>query len=999
MKTSTIMKRALCSTIIAGFAMTAAPAIAQDADEDDIVQDRGTAGEAPSDTIIVTGTRLNVNPNLEAASPVLSVSDAQIEARGVTRIEDLTNQLPQVFAGQAGEVSNGASGTATLNLRGLGATRTLVLIDGKRLPYGSSSFSAPNLDLIPTQLIDRVDILTGGASAVYGSDAVAGVANFILKRDFEGLELDFAGGFAQNGNEYELLERTLVGSGVPVPGDTVDGEEYTVTAIFGANTADDRGNVTIYGSYERRYEITQDNRTISACTLGGSSGAAAFGGVGCVGSGNFRIFGGDGGTVFQQAEGALVPFVGGPAQTYNFGPRNFFQRPSERFQIYGRAHYEVTDNIEAFADLSYTDNVSDAQVAETASFGAWSINCDNPFLDGSTSGTSYYDIFDCSAADIANGTVKDGLLASHRNVEGGPRNSRLENSAFRLVGGFRGSFADVWNFEVFGQYAETSDTSIGERDFIVANVQQAFLAVDDGMGNVVCQDQSGGCVPYNIFQRGPGGESLVTQEQTDYLQGVGIVVGSTDQTVVGANVQANLGDYGLRSPLSSEGVAFLIGGEYREDNLASVPDEISRIAGGGFTGVGGATLPVTGSIEVYEAYGELQVPLITDTPFFEELVVSGQYRYSDYTANGNDTSTGFTTDAYGVQATWIPIEDIKLRGQYQRSVRAPNVIELYTGQDVGLPNLGQDVASGLYDPCASANPIASAAACANTGVTAAQFGNITDVFSGQTQGIFGGNPDLQPEVSDTWTYGVVLTPQFVPGLTLSADYFDITVDNFIAAGIGAQTTLDNCLATGDAAFCDLITRDARGSLNSGTDGVGFLLTNINIAQLTTNGIDAQVNYNTSLGNSGDLLFTYAGTYLTELDYIPFPGGDPIQCDGFLNNDCVAAVNPKYRHIASLTYQTNFDLDLTATWRHFSGTQNEAVNPITIDDQLPSVDYLDISFNYDLLESVGLRGGILNVANQQAPLSASSGPPTGNGNTYPVIYDTGRFFFLGVNFSF
>ncbi len=1011
-----------------GLALASAPAFAQDAD----VSSDGDAAEEENQ-ILVTGSRLNVNPNLEGANPVLSVSQEQIKAQGTVRVEDLVNQLPQVFAGQAGEVANGASGTSTLNLRGLGAQRTLVLIDGRRLPYGSSQISAANLDLIPTQLIERVDVLTGGASAVYGSDAVGGVANFILKRDFEGVELDIQGGFQQNGNDVGFFRNVLENANQPVPGPVTDGAEYSFTGILGANTADGRGNVTIFGNYERREQITQDNRIFSACTIGNSSNpVTSFGGAGCVGSGNFRLMGGAVGLTdpagsatnptatdqtvnlfFQEANGELVEFVGGPAQTYNFGARNFFQRPSERFTIYAKGHYEISDNLEFFADLSYVDNVSDAQIAETASFGVgqYSVNCDNPYLEG-VAGTArgqtftYYDIYGCDAAAIAAGTIVDGVTVSHRNVEGGPRNSRLENSAFRIVSGLRGDFGDgVWSYEVFGQYAETSDTSISTNDFVIANLDQALLAVRDVDGNIVCQDPSGGCVPYNPFQRGPNGETLITSDQTDFIQGVGIVVGETSQLVVGANVQADLGEYGFSSPFSDEGIAFLVGVEYREDTLSSTPDEISQVPGGGFTGVGGATLAVEGAVDVYEIYSELQIPLVTDRPFFKELTVSGQYRYSNYTASGNGIDNGFSTDAFGIQGVWAPIDDIKFRAQFQRSVRAPNVIELFTGQDTGLPNLNSagtnTLGQQLFDPCSSAAPIASLAACENTGVTAAQYGSIIDVISGQTQSITGGNPDLAPESSDTFTAGFVFEPTFLPGFSLSVDYFDITVDEFISAGIAAQTTLDQCLATGDAAFCDLITRSTpNGNLVSGQPGVGFIATNLNIAELNTSGFDIQAGYSTDIGGIGGLRLDYAATILDTNDFVPFPGGDAIDCAGFLNNGCVQPVNPKYRHRAVLTWQSLFGPDINVTWRHFSSTDNDVVadNP-EIDDQLPAQNYVDLSFTYGVTDTVTLRGGVLNVLNNQPPVSASSGPPLGNGNTFPTIYDTGRQFFGGINFKF
>ena len=988
--------------MIAGLAITAAPALAQDAD----VTSDDSAIEEQS-TIVVTGSRLNVNPNLEGAAPILSVSTDTIKSTGTARIEDLTNQLPQVFAGQAGEVSNGASGTATLNLRGIGSERTLVLIDGRRLPYGSSSISSANLDLIPTQLVERVDVLTGGASAVYGSDAVGGVANFVLRRDFEGIELDLQGNFQQTGNGNKFFNNVTAAAEQNVASPIIDGEEYVITGMLGTNTADGRGNVTVYASYEKRNAVTQNNRSFSACTVGESSSSTSFGGAGCVGSSNFRRFAdfftpfGD--DAFQLEDGTLVPFSGGPSQTYNFGQRNFFQRPSERFTLYGRGHYDISDNLEAFLDVSYTDVYSDAQIAESASFGIWDINCDNPFIQGTPGLDLAQDVFGCTTQDIADGVIKNNMFMSHRNVEGGPRNSRLENSAFRIVGGLRGDFADgVWAYEVFGQYSETSDSSLSTNDFIISKTQQAFLAVDDGNGNVVCSDPSGGCVPYNIFTR-PGGSSGVTREALDFIQGVGLVIGQTSQMVYGANIQGDLGEYGVSTPWADDGVALLVGVEGRKDKLESIPDEISQVPGGGFTGVGGATLPVKGQVEVMELYAELQIPLVQDKPFFNELTLAGQYRYSDYDNAGNRTTNSFSTDAFGVQLTWSPVEDLTLRGQFQRAVRAPNVIELYTGQNTGLPNLNSSqnsLGEQIYDPCATSAPTASQSACANTGVTAAQYGNVPDVISGQTQSLTGGNPQLTPESSDTWTFGAVLTPSFAPGLSVTVDYFDISVEDFISAGIEAQTTLDQCLATGNPTFCDLIVRASNGSLIAGIPGVGFQQTNLNIAELTTSGIDIQVRYSTDLGSFGGMRFDYAGTYLDKFDFASFPGDTPIECAGFLNNGCISPVNPKYRHRVTTTWETPVEgLEAAATWRYFAGTKNEAGDSPLIDDDLQTINYVDLSFFYELNDTIRLRGGVQNVTNTQPPVSTSSGPPLGNGNTFPTIYDTARTFFGGVTFSF
>ena len=551
MKMSTKTRLMLSAVTAASIAATAAPSFAQDNDDDD-------------DVVVTTGTRLNVNPNLVSANPVLSVGEEIIASTGTVNIEDLTNQLPQVFAGQAAEVSNGASGTSTLNLRGLGAVRTLSLIDGRRLPYGSSSTTAVNLDLVPTNLVEKIDILTGGASAVYGSDAIGGVANFILKDDFEGVEIDGQFSVAQNENGRDTFDEVLAAGGQPIPGNVWDGEQYNLSVTIGANSEDGKGNVTAFAAYQSRNAITQDNRSASACALGADDGAGSANGFACIGSANFRLFGNNG-FGFQQEDGEIVDFfdVPGSERTFNFGPFNFFQRPAERIQLYTKAHYEYAPGHEVFGDISFTNNQSDAQIAPSASFGfgAYSINCDNPLIQGNA-GIPLTDIFGCTAADIAAGNDVSGITASHRNVEGGPRNSFLENEAYRLVGGFRGVAEDAFSYEVFAQYSRTNDKSVSTNDFVVSNLQQALFAVDDGNGNIVCRDQSNGCVPYNIFQRGPNGETLVTQDALDFIQGVGVVIGETDQLIIGGNIAPDLSGSKFKSPWAQDAdIGLLIGAE------------------------------------------------------------------------------------------------------------------------------------------------------------------------------------------------------------------------------------------------------------------------------------------------------------------------------------------------------------------------------------------------------------------------------------------------------
>jgi outer membrane receptor protein involved in Fe transport len=964
------------------------------------------------DEIVTTGSRLKANPNLAAAVPVLSVTGAEGMERGNVRIEDFINTMPQVMAGQASEVSNGAFGTAYLNLRGLGRDRTLVLMDGRRLPYGASSIAAPNLDIIPMQLVERVDILTGGASAVYGSDAVAGVANFILKSDFEGLEVGIQQGNAYSANDRNFWTNVLEAGGQPVPNSTWDGQETVIYSIIGGNLDSGRGNVTVFASYEDREAIRQADRMVSGCALGQSGGALSYGGYGCVGSSNYRAMAGGVnnplpaiGTHFQQEDGTITAFQGGPAETYNFGPNNFFQRPSERYSIYGKGTVDVSDNVEAFMDISYTNNFSDAQIAPTASFGSnYSINCDNPFIQNNP-GVPLTDVFGCDAAAIAAGTISTGNRMSHRNVEGGPRNSRLENTALRIGAGLRGSFADdVWSWDAFIQGSETRDQSVSTNDFVVANLQQALFAVDDGNGNVVCQDPTGGCVPYNIFQRGPAGESLVTQDMLNYLHGVGLVNGETSQTGYGATIQADLGDYGIQIPTADYGISVLFGYEYRKDNLESLPDEISQIPGGGFTGVGGATLAVVGQSEVDELFTEIEVPILSGMTGAQELTLRGQYRTSSYDTAGNQTTNSFDVDAYGLSLAWAPIDSLRLRAQLQRSVRAPNVIELYTGQNTGLPDLEPAGVNAnglqLFDPCVSTAPLRTLEECQRTGMTVAQYGSglVSDVISGQTQSITGGNPFLDPETADTTTFGFVWTPAFADGLFVSVDYFDITIDDAIEAGVEAQIILDTCLDTGNPTFCDLIIRSPSGSLASGFGPeFGFVNTNLNIGAIETEGFDVQVGYAFDTARHSHN-FDYAATIIDQLDTIPFPGADAEECAGKFSTGCKPP-SPEYRHRLLYTWQTPWSIDVNATWRYFGSVDHQ--NPAeALETSIDSTDYFDLSASWYLMDdSITIHISMLNIFEEDTPVATFAGTGVGNGNTYPTMYDTSSYYYAGLRFNF
>ena len=969
--------------------------------------------------IVVTGSRLTKS-NVTSSVPLVQIGAEEINSRGVARVEDVVNILPNVFVAQTTDVANGATGTSTLNLRGLGSNRTLVLIDGKRLPFGSPFSSSANVDMVPARMVERVDILTAGASAVYGSDAVAGVVNFVTKKDFEGFEFDYQYGTNYNANDNAYMGDLLDAQGFFNPGATTTGEASLMSVLMGVNSSDGRGNITLFGTYEDQEEMLGKDRDTGACTLFGSSEPF------CGGSANFRIFRGTvnngvvGGFMHQEPNGELIPFVGTSDQRYNYGAVNHYQRPVERWNLGASGHYELTENVEAYFDISYMNNKSDSQIAESATFNrSFKTNCDNPLLLGGNPNNNpdgvrlgdFTGTFDADGDFIScldwlaagNDSIDVQFINSHRNVEGGPRRSTYENSSWRTVFGFRGDINDNFAFDIFGQYAATNGTRISQNDLNFNRVQQALYIVDDGSGNPVCRDSSGGCTPWNIFTRNADGSTNVSDEAAAFIAGVGIVTGDTEQTIFGGTIEGDLTNFGIKSPMADGGMTGLIGFEYREDYLGRLSDDISKISGGrGLTGTGGATLPIAGEIEVEEVFMEMSMPLITDQPMIQELGLTAGYRYSDYTTNGNGVSNTFDADTYFAGLSWAPNDEVRFRANQSVAIRAPNVFDLYVGINTGLIELSP--VSGDGDQCSGPNPVATQAQCANTGLSAAQYGSVDPSAAGQFNLITGGNPNLVAERGETTTFGVVITPSMIEDLSIAIDYFDIEVTDAIGT-VPAQTSYDRCLTTGDPAFCANIQRDTAGTLhllNEAPGGglAGISTQNVNVATDATEGVDVNITYSLDMSDMGTINFDYAATFLDTNYTIAIPGDDKVECTGAYAGPCGLPA-PEYNHRFLATWVTPYDLTVSATWRHIGETDLYGLTDPQgyLEDSMEERNYLDLAATYDYSENVQVRLGANNLLGEDAPVTTSSGTGTGNNNTYPGLFDVSTYLFAGVTVKF
>jgi outer membrane receptor protein involved in Fe transport len=949
--------------------------------------------------IVVTGSRIK-SANLETTTPVTQITAQDVVTQGVNRIEDLVNQLPQAFAAQNVTVSNGSDGTATLNLRGLGSPRTLVLVDGRRLPYGSVNNSAANINSIPTQMIERVEVLTGGASAVYGSDAVAGVVNFILKKDFEGVELTSQYNFYWHENDFKgpgaVKLRDVIAARAAtnpaqfrLPDDTVtDGEGKQIGIMMGVNSGDGRGNITAYASVFDSAAVLQADRDYSACSLNAVGLGASFscGGSSTSATGRFTDF-----STYNFTADAADPTgwrnFSSALDQYNFGPLNHYQRPERRYDLGAIGHYEFGEHADVYASLAFNDYDSIAQIAPGGIFigDTNSINCDNPFLPAGRLAA-----IGCTPALVASGGSITGFYVGRRNVEGGGRQQQFANEGFRGTVGLRGAINDAWDYDVSAQYSTGRGVNATANYFVKERIVRALDVIDVG-GVPTCRSVQDGtdpnCVPYNPFAIGG-----VTPEALAYLQVLGIQAGTLTQEIYNANVSGDLGKYGWKTPWASDGIQVVFGSEYRRDFLQNKVDPIQEA--NGLSGAGGATIGITGATKVNELFMEARVPIAQDMKGLESLSFDTAYRYSDY-------GSGVQTDTYKFGLEWAPISDIRFRGSYQRAVRAANIVELFTAQ-------GFNLFDAPGDPCGAAlqalpNPVASQAECLATGVPLAQFGSAAlDSPAGQYQFLQGGNPALQPEESDTKSFGVILTPRFAPGMSLSLDWFNIKIDKTIST-FGAQNTLDACYANNDAAACARIHRTAAlGQLWLADGNVEDL--NINIGSLEAEGIDVNFGYSdVEIGRFGSLNFSLVGTYFDKRITSPGPGIDPYDCVGFFSSVCGTPTS-EWRHMARMTWTTPWDVDLSLGWRFYSSVVglNAANTPMPagqIDRKIPDKSYYDLSASWAVTEKASVVLGINNVLDDNPSISGSVGT-TGNGNTYPQIYDAlGRYVFLRATVTF
>lgn len=964
--------RLLASTLFVGALTATTPALAQVGTPTNQTDTSANGEVAPAGSdIVVTGSRI-ARRDLETAAPITVVSQEEFRLSGSVNVEQVLNQLPQVIPGATAFSNNPGGGVSTLDLRGLGATRTLVLVNGRRYIFYDAA-QLVDLNTIPAFLIEGVDTVTGGASAVYGSDAVSGVVNFRLRNDLSGVI---------GGAQYNITERG-------------DGRRYNAYLAIGTELGgDNRGHATVYGEYYRRSPILQGARPFSAVDLSEDSFTNptrfVVGGSSTTPSGRFTSTyptrpanGGTAGTVYCPTgniycgggayfENAGVGRARVGTDVYNFAPDNYLMVPQERYLLGGFADYEIAKGITAYTEVTFINNRVANELAPTPVTGTFNVNINSvsPFISAN-------DIASLRALDAlggnGNAVVNDGIvpLAVQRRVnETGSRNSLDERNAFRFLVGVRGDLTQKFNYDLYYSYARTRNSNIQ-----AGNISRsAFQAGLNGTAPAI-----------NIF-----GPNTLTPEMVDQVSILAQNGDTSTLQVVNGSVSGELFNFGL----DAEPVALSIGGEYRKLSAQFIPD--TALSSGDVIGFNAGD-PTAGSYDVKEVFAELRVPIIADRPFFHSLEVSGAARYSDYSL---DNVGGVWT--YAGSAQWSPVRDIMFRGQYQRAIRAPNIAELFGGQAVGFPQ--------AQDPCAAAAAATNTTLrnlCIATGVPAGSVGQSSLQLNQQIQGVFGGNPNLEEETSDSYTAGVVLRPTFLPGLSITADYYNIKVENTISTfGGGLGNALSLCynqIQDVNSAYCQAFigTRNALGQF----DGVNPpAILNANVGTLRTDGVDLSVDYSQRLGFSvfgrdqSRLSFSFNGTWVDDFTITPVAElPDTVnQCAGRFGT--LACGNPyaKFKWASRLSF-IDGPGTISLRWRHVGSVRDDDDDTNYLVERIPAYNLFDLSASFDLTEQFNFSVGVNNLFDKKPTVLGGNKEQSG---TYPSTYDVlGRDFFAAVRFNF
>lgn len=1004
MRRLTSLRLAAASVSIAALAIATAPVLAQapgTTQQEEDVETETVSGDPtlpvgeqtePTGAIVVTGSRI-ARPEYEFANPIQSFTAETIIQSGDTNLTDFLVDTPALVGSDTGEANAGSNagfqsaGLNNLNLRNLGVNRTLVLVDGRRHVASTPGSAAVDVNTIPTELVARVDVLTGGASAVYGADGVSGVVNFVMKRDFEGIVARGQSGISRYG----------------------DGGNLFGSIVAGENFADDRANIAVAYEYSRsdrvndkdrpftgdplrRFELLQDPDEFRSLDDPNVPDRRLFNDIrwsdsspgGAVDTDfdflpEFTGEGGiyDRGTPLPGTGGRTVGGSGTPTAGY-FGD---FLPFLEKHNVNALASFQVSPAARIYAEGKYVDTTAFTVSQPTFDFFTF-LSAENPFLPEVIRNA----IVPGAAGDFG---LPDGVFISRDNLDFGIRGDTSERETLRGVLGIDGRLSDHLSYDVSYVYGQVKNRTTSTNDRVEDRYWAALDAVvDPDTGQITCRinidgsgvinpENFGGapvtftpgqCVPLNILGNGSPSRAALDFISQDHVTNSKI----TQEVVSGALS----GDLGFLFELPGGPIAFALGAEYRKETSRSTPSDLLQE---GLLLDSAEIAPSFGEFDVKEVFGELNVPILKDQPFAELLSVGGAVRFSDYSTVGGTTT-------WKVDGLYSPVRDVTFRGTWSEAVRAPNIAELFNPRSGTFAFIDDPCDPSNLDEGAAIREANCLAVLQGLGLTAEEIANFspaTDPEQSTSQpGLVGGNPNLREETARTWTAGVILRPRFLPGFSAAIDWYDIRLEDAVntatvselAALCVDQPSLDNV-------FCEAITRDPETGFIS-----TFVLGPQNVAEFETAGLDVTLNYRfePALG-WGTFNFNLKGGYLDKLTFIATPGAD-------VNDDRGEIGAPKYVANADLTWtKDNWTLNYGLSWT--SKVNRFTFEQIRGNPDIAAPEFLRIKerWEHDIFASVDVDdrftfyGGVNNLFDQKPEVATFSGLP---------VSPLGRFFYFG-----
>ncbi len=995
---------------------SAATALALLATSNNVLAQDAEAEDTEFEEIVVTGS-LITNPNLTRSAPVSVISSDEMTYQNTNVVEEVLRNIPGMVPSIGAQVNNGNGGFSFVDLRGIGSFRNITVVDGHRLAPSElrGRFDTNN---IPIALLQRVEVLTGGASTTYGADAISGVVNFITRKDFSGVEVNSSYGVTEKG----------------------DGDTKRIEVTMGGNI-EDKGNVVLSIGYQKSDPVFQGDRDLGQWSLSSTAGTQGGSGLGPFNTrvGLVNPTGTDNGNL---ALGGVQPdrTFATAFTPFNFSPLNVYQTPFERYNIYAAGSYEITDDIEFYSRGLFSRNQVNTLIAPSGSFGdSVEIALNHPFLsDAQRNAFCAYDTdntvgvytprFSQAECDAAGAAIDPtdpnyrsvNTVLRRRDVEGGPRISEFVSDYFDLQMGLRGNLSETISWDVVGSYGQGKQVQTQKGYWLKSRFRSSLLSGPNG-----CFTATGGCVPVDFFGPTPS----ITEAQNAYLLGGESAV-TTKFSM--SQIKASLsGELGYSLPWASEAVNWAVGGEYRKYTGSNESDLLSQ--SGDLGGAGGAAPNIFGGYSVYEGVAEVVVPIVTDAEWAKQLNFEAGIRYSDYSVDA-PSSPSYSTTTWKTGLSWAPTDDISFRGTFSRAVRAPNIFELFNPVTTGLTNLNTDPCASVNDAGVITNSGPTGAVrdiCIAQGAPASSIGFIPDPAAGQANNTTGGNLDLVPERSDSWTLGAIIRPEAVPGLTVTVDYYNIKIDGSISQPTPGDA-LNACFnnpSTSNPACTSIVRSPIDGGLSGDSNVVLGLPTFLsNSGNLSTDGIDLTIAYGHTFGEV-DWNMSFAGNWTNKSTFQATTGVSTNRdCVGLYSANCGASagsIQPRtsWNMRNTFTYE---QFDFSLFWRHISGSSFEFANdpaqvlyvgelvgnrgPVPDSlagnsydfNKIDAYDYFDLSVRYSMFDNVAITGTITNLFNKAAPVVGNDAGTTAqnNGNTYPSTYDAlGRRYGVNLKVSF